>query len=79
LQQQEAANSTPAAIRASIPEQGRLLTFKRAVVVETWADLKIGLAIKAARAASWSVRLWILAGVLLILAVFAGAARAFQR
>ncbi len=30
-----AAVSSPAAIRASIPEQGRLLTFKRSVVEET--------------------------------------------
>ena len=40
IQQQDAAVSSPAAIRASIPEQGRVLTFKRAVVVDTWADLK---------------------------------------
>jgi len=34
--------SSAAAIHASVPEQGRLLTFKRAVVVDTFADLKIG-------------------------------------
>jgi hypothetical protein len=38
IQQQDAAVANSAAIRANIPEQGRLLTFKRAVVVDTWAD-----------------------------------------
>jgi hypothetical protein len=78
IQQQDAAVSSPAAIRASIPEQGRVLTFKRAVVVDTWADLKIHLAATAAKAASWGVRLLILALSLLILAGFAWAARSFR-
>ena len=68
----------PAAIRASIPEQGRVLTFKRAVVVDTWADLKIHLAATAAKAASWAVRVPILAASLLVLAAFASAARSFR-
>ena len=37
IQQQDAAVSSPAAIRANIPEQGRVLTFKRAVAVDPWA------------------------------------------
>ncbi len=78
IQQQDAAVSSPAAIRASIPEQGRVLTFKRAVVVNTWADLKIHLTATAAKAASWGVRLLILALSLLILAGFAWAARSFR-
>ena len=49
IQQQDAAVSSPAAIRASIPEQGRVLTFKRAVVVDTWADLQIHLAATAGK------------------------------
>ena len=61
IQQQDAAVSNPAVIQASIPERGRLLTFSRAVAVDTWADLQIGLEAKAARAASWTVRLGILA------------------
>src|SRR5437879_7540752 len=56
IQQQDAAMSSPAAIRANIPEQGRVLTFKRAVVVDTWADLKISLAARAAKAASSGIR-----------------------
>jgi hypothetical protein len=78
IQQQDAAVSSPSSIRASIPEQGRLLTFKRTVVVDPWADLKIGLQASAARAASGSVRLLILAGTLLVLGGFAFASRAFH-
>ncbi len=79
IQQQDAAVSSPAAIRASIPEQGRVLTFKRAVVVDTWADLKIHLAATAVKAASWGVRVLMLTASLLILAAFAWAARSFRR
>ncbi len=75
IQQQDAAVSSPAAIRASIPEQGRVLTFKRAVAVDPWADLHVGLAATAVRAASWSVRVLILAATLIVLALFAWAAR----
>jgi hypothetical protein len=75
IQQQDAAVSSAAAIHASVPEQGRLLTFKRAVVVDTFADLKIGLEASDVRTASWSLRLLILAGTLLILVVFTWAAR----
>jgi hypothetical protein len=76
IQQQDAAVSSAAAIHASVPEQGRLLTFKRAVVLDTFtADLKIGLEASAVRAASWRVKGLIFAGTLLILVVFAWAAR----
>jgi len=78
IQQQDAAVSSPAAIRASIPEQGRVLTFKRAVVVDTWADLQIRLQATAANAASWAVLVLILAASLLILAGFSWAARPFR-
>jgi hypothetical protein len=79
IQQQDAAVSSPAAIRASIPEQGRVLTFKRAVVVDTWADLQIHLAATAAKAASWGMRILILAASLIMLASFAWTARSFRR
>jgi hypothetical protein len=82
IQQQDAAVSSPAAIRANIPEQGRVLTFKRAVVVDTLVGtpdtLKVDLKLTAVRAASWGVRVLILAGTLLVLAVFAFGARSFQ-
>ncbi len=57
-------------IRANIPEQGRLLTFKRAVVVDTRADLNIGLHARTADAASLGIRLGVLALVALVLAGF---------
>jgi hypothetical protein len=78
IQQQDAAVSSPAAIRANIPEQGRVLTFKRAVVVDTWANLKLHLTATAAKAASWGVRVLILVASLLILAAFAWSSRAFR-
>jgi hypothetical protein len=79
IQQQDAAVSSPAAIRANIPEQGRVLTFRRAVAVDKWADLRIGLEATAAKAASWSVRILILAATLLCLGTFAFAARWLRR
>jgi hypothetical protein len=78
IQQQDAAVSSPAAIRASVPEQGRLLTFSRSIAVDPWADLQVGLEVKAIKAASWFVRFLIVAATALILAVsirFARSAR----
>src|SRR5207302_5458308 len=40
VQQQDAAISSPGALRATIPEQGRILTFKRSVVVDKLIDSK---------------------------------------
>jgi hypothetical protein len=79
IQQQDAAVSSPAAIRASIPEQGRVLTFKRAVVVDKWADLKLNLEARVARTAFWLARAVILALTLGLFAVFAILARSFAR
>jgi hypothetical protein len=77
IQQQDAAVSSPAAIRANIFEQGRVLTFKRAVAVDHPADLRISLEVAATRAASWGVRILILGGTLLLLAVFGFSGRLF--
>jgi hypothetical protein len=63
IQQQEAAVAAPAAIRAAVPEQGRVLTFKRAVQVDTWADLRIDLETKVARTASLGTRFAVLIGL----------------
>jgi hypothetical protein len=75
IQQQDAAVSSPAMIRASLPEQGRLLTFKRSVVVDPWADLNIGLKAVTAPTISWPLRIWALAATALVMLVFAGLAR----
>jgi hypothetical protein len=83
VQQQDAAVISPAAIRANIPEQGRVLTFKKAVLVDpqigTATNLKLDLRLTAVRAASFGVRLLILCGTLLVLGVFAFGARPLQR
>jgi hypothetical protein len=79
IQQQDAAVANPAVIRANIPEQGRLLTFKRAVVVDTWADLGIAVHAHTVRTASWGARLAVLAIVALVLAGFTLVARRPQK
>jgi hypothetical protein len=56
IQQQDAALPAPTAIRAAIPQQGRLLTFRRTVQVDTWADLKMRLEARAFRTAPWGLR-----------------------
>ena len=75
IQQQDAAVSHPAGIRASVPEQGRVLTFQRAVAVEPWTDLRIALNASMARTSSYNTQLLILGGALLAFALFALAAR----
>jgi len=65
-------------IRASIPEQGRMLTFQRAVAVDREADLRIGLEANAASTADRGVRIMILAATILVLAVFGWPARTFR-
>jgi hypothetical protein len=78
IQQQDAAVNHPVGIRASIPQQGRVLTFRRAVAVEPWTDLHLGLNATLARTASPNTQLLILAGVLLAFALFAAAARSLR-
>ena len=78
IQQQDAAVSSPAVIQASIPEQGRLLTFSRAVAVENFADLQIGIKAKAVTSASWFMRLAILAITALMLGMAVSAAKIFS-
>jgi len=78
IQQQDAAVTAAAAIRANIPEQGRVLTFQRSVAVDKEADLRIGLETKAVRVASWGIRGLILIGTILVLSLLAWAARSFR-
>jgi hypothetical protein len=79
IQQQDAAITNPATIQATIPEQGRLLTFSRSVAVDNWADLQIGLEAKAVAVVSWFKRLLILAAVALVMAAFGYFAGAFRQ
>jgi hypothetical protein len=78
IQQQDAAVSHPAGIRASIPDQGRVLTFQRAVAVEPWADLNLRLEASIVPAASVAARLLVLAGTLFAFALFALALRSLR-
>jgi hypothetical protein len=60
IQQQDAAAPNPAVIRANIPEQGRVLTFKRSVVVDTQADLGIQLRTQSDNGSSFGLKLAVL-------------------
>jgi hypothetical protein len=78
VQQQDAAVSSPAAIRANIPEQGQVLTFKRAVVVSPRAHLEVHLSAAALKAASGGVRLLMVAGTFVALLLLAWAGKSFR-
>jgi len=75
IQQQDAAVSSASALRANIPEEGRVLTFKRAVVVDQEADLRIGIEAASAQVASSGMRVRFLVVTLVVLAVIAGLGR----
>lgn len=79
IQQQDAAVSTPAMIRASLPEQGRFLIFKRSVVVDPWADLNIGLKAVAVPQISSGQRVLELSATAAIMLLFAWLARSLTR
>ena len=70
IQQQDAAVNNATPIRADIPQQGSLLTFKRAMVVEQWADLKVVVKAVSAAPAPWKARAAILGGFVLAMAAF---------
>lgn len=78
IQQQDAAVSSAAAIRANIPEQGRVLTFKRSVAVDREADLRLALKVSAAKSASEGVRALILAVTLIAFGALAWIAKALR-
>jgi hypothetical protein len=78
IQQQDAAVTRPAGIRANIPQQGRIVTFKRSVLVDPWADLHLDINAKPAGVASISIRLLILCGSLALLAMLALPLRALR-
>ena len=78
IQQQDAAVSSPTAIRASVPQQGRLLTFRRAVQVDTFTELKLDLKATAARAASFWTRFLMLGGLFAVIAVLAWSGRSLR-
>jgi hypothetical protein len=79
ISQQNAAVAAPAVIQASIPEQGRLITFSRSVAVDTQADLHIGINAKTSGTASPFARGVMLAVTLLLLALGSVSGRAFAK
>ena len=79
IQQQDAAVTAPAAIRATIPQKGRLRTFRRTLQVEKMADLRIAIEAKASHTASRMLRLGTLAAVFIGFAFLAWVARRARR
>ncbi|MSU62322.1 MAG: hypothetical protein EXS31_07990 [Pedosphaera sp.] len=63
IQQQEAVVANPSAIRATLPEHGRKLTFARSLQVETNTDLKISLSATEVREVTTGAELLLLAGI----------------
>jgi hypothetical protein len=70
LQQQEAAVTSPTAIRARLPEQGTVLLFKRAVLVDPWAPLNLTIQAKTKVIAEDRTRVFLLAGLGVLLLMF---------
>jgi len=75
VQQQDAAVANPAAIRAAIPEQGRLLTFRRSVQVDEQAEMSLHLEARAAHSASFGGKLLILLACFVLLALVGAVSR----
>jgi hypothetical protein len=65
IQQQDAAVTTPAALHATVPQQGRILTFKRSILVNPWAPLNIQIQASNLVASSGLLRLGFLGATLL--------------
>jgi hypothetical protein len=65
----------PAAIRASIPEEGRTLTFSRTLLVDPWGDLQLQLKMRSPSTASRWTRLATLVAVFGMLVLLAWPAR----
>ena len=64
INQQESARTRAQAIRASLPEHGRLLTFTRSLQVESWAGMNIDLETRRVTSSSWASKILLLGGLL---------------
>lgn len=67
VQQQDAAIASASALTASVPVQGRTLTFTRAVLVDPWADMNVSLTATARQGIPVTAKLLVLAGLFLVL------------
>ena len=75
VQQQEAATAKPAAIRATLPEQGRRITFTRPLEIDPWSELRLGVeAVAAGGVSSWA-KLGLLVGLFAAAAVLVAVVR----
>ncbi|MBI2926335.1 MAG: hypothetical protein HYY24_11615 [Verrucomicrobia bacterium] len=68
IQQQDAAVANPSALRATLPEHGRVLTFTRSLQVDRWSDLRVELEVAAARVSPRGLKLLTLVGLFAALA-----------
>lgn len=76
IQQQDAAVSSPAAIRATLPEQGRKLVFTRPLEIEASRELRLEIEASAVRAVTFGWKLMCLGVLLVVAAVLAATVRA---
>jgi hypothetical protein len=70
IQQQEAVVAKPSAITATIPQQGRELTFERSLQVETNTDLRINLRVRETTGVTVVSKGLILGGILAFIRLF---------
>jgi hypothetical protein len=68
IQQQDAAVASPAALRATLPDQGRVLTFTRPLEVNRWAELRLELEASSSPSTSFFLKALVL-GATFILAL----------
>ena len=76
IHQQDAGAGKPEAIRATLPAQGKQLTFTGSLQVESWADLRVKLDAKRSAASPWAARFGILVAIFAALAALATLVRA---
>ena len=79
IQQQDAAVSSPAAIRATLPEQGRKLVFTRPLEIDASSELKLRITATAAHAVSFWWKLALLLGAFVGALLLTATVRARQR
>jgi len=75
IQQQDAAAGNPAAIRTTVPEQGRLYTFTRRLQVNPWADLNLRIEAKVASPKTPRTPALLLLGVFGVVTLLIGCCR----
>jgi len=75
IRQQDAGLGKPEAIRATLPTQGKQLTFTGSLQVESWADLRVKLDAKATSFNRWASRFGALVVLFAGLSLLAGLIR----